>query len=79
MRECTVPSYSTGKLSGQLGLWAGQDSLRLDVKPEVQISSGELVLDDSVLEKPYARKMELVRPRWSGKHQDVVKGSNFLT
>ena len=36
------------------------DSLWLEVKPEVQMGSGVLVLDDTVLDKAYARKMKLV-------------------
>ena len=38
----------------------------LEVKPEVQLGSGVLVLDDTVLDKPYARKMKLVHRMWSG-------------
>src|SRR5205823_2453710 len=30
--------------------------------------------DDSTLDKPYARKIELVGWHWSGKHRDVVRG-----
>jgi putative transposase len=41
--------------------------------------SGLLVLDDSTLDKPYARKTALICYHWSGKHQRVVKGINLLT
>ena len=55
------------------------DSLWLEVKPEVKLGSGVLVLDNTVLDKPYARKMKLVHPMWSDKHHAVVKGINLLT
>ena len=51
----------------------------LEVKPEVQLGSGVLVLDDTVLDKPYARKMDMVHSMRSGKHHAVVKGINLLT
>jgi len=31
------------------------------------------------LDKPYAKKMELVTYHWSGKHKRVVKGIPLLT
>ena len=40
---------------------------------------GILVVDDSVIDKPYAEKMELVSYVWSGKHHAVVKGIDFVT
>ena len=33
-----------------------------------------LVLDDSTLDKPYARDIALVGRHWSGKHHAVVQG-----
>ena len=53
-------------------LWA-------EAEPEVNRAGGVLVLDDSVLDKPYARKMGLVSFVWSGKHQRVVKGIDLIT
>ena len=50
-----------------------------DVRPEVRRTSGVLVLDDTVLDKPYARNMDLVHHMWSGKHHQVVKGIDLLT
>ena len=55
------------------------ENLWLEVKPEVGLNSGVLVLDDTVLDKPYARKMDLVHHMWSGKHHGVVKGIDLLT
>jgi hypothetical protein len=45
----------------------------------VRLHEGVLVLDDTTLDKPYARKMELVTRHWSGKHHRVVQGINLLT
>ena len=38
-----------------------------------------VVLDDTTIEKPYAKKMELVTYHWSGKHKRVVKGIALLS
>jgi hypothetical protein len=41
---------------------------------QVERHSGMLVVDDSTLDKPYAKKIELVQRHWSGKHHAVVAG-----
>ncbi len=43
------------------------------------LTSGVLVLDDAALDKPYARKMDLVHHMLLGKHHAVVKGIGLLT
>ena len=53
-------------------LWA-------EAAPLVRRERGVLVLDDSTLDKPYARKMGLLTRHWSGKHRRVVQGINLLT
>jgi hypothetical protein len=53
-------------------LWAEAKTL---LKPK----QGLLVLDDTTLDKPYAKKMELVYYHWSGKHRRVVSGINLST
>ena len=53
-------------------LWA-------EAAPLVQRERGILVLDDSTLDKPYARQIGLVTRHWSGKHKRVVRGINLLT
>ena len=53
-------------------LWA-------EVAADVRRAAGVLVLDDTVLDKPYARAMALVHRQWSGKHRRVVKGIGLLT
>lgn len=52
-------------------LW---DEARPAVRP-----GGALVLDDSVLDKPFARHMGLVRRCWSGRHRRVVAGIGLVT
>lgn len=44
----------------------------------IERTSGYLVIDDSVLDKPYALKMDLVKWQYSGKHHDVVKGIGLI-
>jgi len=48
-------------------------------KGPVDKKSGFLVVDDTVLDKPYANKIELVRWQYSGLHHDVVKGIGLIT
>jgi hypothetical protein len=55
------------------------EALWAEVRPDVRRTTGVLVLDDTVLDKPYARKMDLVHHMWSGKHHRVVKGIDLLT
>jgi putative transposase len=56
-----------------------RDALWREAKPLVGLKGGILVLDDTTLDKPYAEKMDLVTPHWSGKHHDVVMGINLIT
>ena len=53
-------------------LWA-------EVRPLVTRAGGTLVVDDTVLDKPFARKMGLVGHHWSGRHRAVVRGINLVT
>src|SRR6266404_4754279 len=45
----------------------------------VNPTGGTLSVDDSVLDKPYAQKMDYVGNFWSGKHHRSVKGINLIT
>jgi putative transposase len=47
--------------------------------PLVGRAGGLLVLDDSTLDKPYAKAIDLVTRHWSGKHHAVVRGINLIT
>jgi len=50
-----------------------------EAQHEVDRSRGLLVVDDSTLDKFYAKKIELVHRHWSGKHRRVVWGINLIT
>jgi putative transposase len=50
-----------------------------EAQSQVEQQSGVLLIDDSTLDKPYARQIELVSRHWSGKHQSVVQGINLVT
>lgn len=47
-------------------------------EPLVDRRRGYLVLDDTVLDKPYAQEMALVRRQYSGKHHGVVLGIDVV-
>jgi len=55
------------------------ETLWREVEPLVKREAGVLVLDDSTLDKPYARQMGLVTSHWSGKHGRVVEGINLMS
>lgn len=55
------------------------EALWQEVAPLVQKTQGVVVLDDTTLDKPYARQMPLVTRHWSGLHRRVVLGINLLT
>jgi hypothetical protein len=55
------------------------DVLWAAAEPLVDRGGGVLVLDDSVLDKPYAKRMDLVARQWSGKHGRVVWGIGLVT
>jgi hypothetical protein len=50
-----------------------------EAQTQIRLDHGLLVLDDSTLDKPYAKQMALVTRHWSGKHHAVVRGINLLT
>jgi hypothetical protein len=55
------------------------EDLWREAQPQVNPREGLLLLDDSTLDKPYAKKMDLVYRHWSGKHHNTVRGINLLT
>lgn len=55
------------------------ETLWREAKPQVRLAEGALVLDDTVLDKPYARRMDLVGRHWSGKHKRVVQGIDLVS
>jgi hypothetical protein len=50
-----------------------------EVEPTINIEGGTLSVDDSVLDKPYAKYIALTGYYYSGKHHQVVKGINLIT
>jgi putative transposase len=55
------------------------ESLWQEAEPQVNRAAGALIVDDSTLDKPYARDIELVGRHWSGKHHAVVRGINLVS
>ena len=55
------------------------DTLWAEARTQVRRDDGVLVVDDSTLDKPYARAIELVTRHWSGKHHAVVRGINLVS
>ena len=55
------------------------ETLWREARAMVHRKGGLLVLDDSTLDKPYAKAIELVGHHWSGKHHAVVRGINLIT
>ena len=55
------------------------EALWREAEPLVERARGVLVIDDSTLDKPYARHIDLVTRHWSGKHHQVVSGINLIT
>lgn len=55
------------------------EALWQETKDLVDLKSGLLVLDDSTLDKPYSKHIELVTRHWSGKHHKVVLGINLIS
>ena len=50
------------------------EALWKEAQPHVVLDRGLLLIDDSTLDKPFARDIDLVSYHWSGNHHRVVKG-----
>jgi putative transposase len=55
------------------------EALWAEAEPLLEKGRGVLVIDDSTLDKPYAKHMGLVTRHWSGKHKKPVRGINLIT
>jgi putative transposase len=53
--------------------------LRQEAARFTDLKHGVLISDDSTLDKPYAKKIQMVTYHRSGKHHSVVKGINLVT
>ena len=50
-----------------------------EVRKFITLKEGFLIVDDTVLDKPYSEKIGFVRHQWSGKHHRTVKGIGLIT
>ena len=55
------------------------EALWTETRGVVRENEGVLILDDYTLDKPYARRIELVPRHRSGKHHKVVSGINLIS
>ena len=55
------------------------EALWQEARPQVRLAEGALVLDDTVLDKPHAKHINLVGRHWSGKHKRVVRGIDLVS
>ncbi len=55
------------------------ETLWREARPLVHRKGGVLVRDDSTLDKPYSKAIDLVTRHRSGKHHAVVRGINLTT
>ena len=55
------------------------ETLFREVESLVDKAVGVLVIDDSTLDKFYAKKIESVHRQWSGKHKKIVWGINLVS
>src|SRR4051794_27265100 len=55
----------TRQLPDPAAVWA-------EAEPLVQRETGVLVVDDTTLDKPYGRRIQLVGRHWSGTHKRIV-------
>lgn len=47
-------------------------------EPMIKKETGYLVIDDTVLDKPYSKQTALVKKQYSGKHHGIVKGIDIV-
>jgi putative transposase len=50
-----------------------------EVRKFIALKEGYLIVDDTVLDKPYSEKIGFVRHQWSGKHHRTVKGIGLIS
>lgn len=55
------------------------EKLWSEVEPFIEKRTGWLILDDTVIDKIYSKRIELTYFQWSGKHHKVVKGIGLIT
>jgi putative transposase len=60
------------------GTWSGQTLFNLALRILFTVAGGYLILDDTVVEKPYARLLGEAAWVWSSKHRQVVFGVSVV-
>ena len=55
------------------------EALWIESSHLVRRGEGILIVDDTTLDKPYAKKIDLVYRQYSGKHHSVINGINITT
>lgn len=55
------------------------ETLWNEVEPFVEKRTGWLVIDDTVIDKVYSQRIDLVYYQWSGKHRKVIRGIGLIT
>jgi hypothetical protein len=55
------------------------EELWQEAKAYVELTTGVLVLDDTMMDKWFAKKIELVSRQWLGRHKRVVRGINLTS
>jgi putative transposase len=72
-------SVSHDQLTRMLqGTWSGQTLFHLALRILFVVAGGYLILDDTVVEKPYARLLGEAAWVWSSKHRKVVFGVSVV-
>ncbi|MFO0881821.1 MAG: transposase [Gemmataceae bacterium] len=49
-----------------------------EARPQVDLAASVIQDEDAVLDKPYARHIDLVGRHWSGKHYGIVQGIDLV-
>jgi putative transposase len=60
------------------GQWSGQTLLELALRALFTVVGGDLIVDDTIVEKPHASLLEEATWVWSTKHNQVVFGMPFV-
>ena len=55
------------------------EDLFAEARKSLDLIGGILSVDDTVLDKPYAKYLSFLGHFWSGKHHAVVRGINLIT
>jgi putative transposase len=74
-----LDSASHDRLTRMLqGTWSGHTLLNLALRTLFTVAGGYLILDDTVVDKPYARLLGEAAWVWSSKHNKVVFGVSLV-